>query len=331
MDILISKSGKPVCSQEEYANRREEIKEYLATTVYGRIPPRPEHLRGDTLTKDESFAAGDAVLREITLTMTVDGKEFALPIRSVVPSGEGKFPAFIYVGYDSSIPNKYLPAEEIAEQGYAIFCLSYQDMFDDSKNSKSEIEKFIAPSKRRKDAPGRIALIAWAVSRIIEFMGTLHYIDMKNIAIIGHAMFARVALVAGGYDERIKYVILNNLEFGEQYISSDELFGKSFWDNPHGTADTLSLSLCVPRHIIVCAATNDCISDNRKGFENLAAMSDAYALFGLSGLPSDFIDTDNPTTLRGDNILYRLRGGGSYLSRKDWNAYIDYINSVKST
>ena len=58
MDILISKSGKPVCSQEEYANRREEIKEYLATTVYGRIPPRPEHLRGDTLTKDESFAAG---------------------------------------------------------------------------------------------------------------------------------------------------------------------------------------------------------------------------------------------------------------------------------
>ncbi len=331
MDILVNKSGKPVRSQAEYTKRREEIKEYLALSVFGRIPPRPEHLRGDTVSKDESFAAGDAVLREIALTMTVDGKEFKLPIRSVVPRGEGRFPAFIYIDYGTDIPNKYLPAEEIAEQGYAIFCLSYKDMLGEEKDSKSGIAKFIAPSTRRKDSPGRIALLAWAISRIVEFIGTLTYIDAENIAVIGHSTLARAALVAGGYDERIKYVILNNLEFGEKYLSRPYLFGKGFWENTVGTADTLALALCVPRYIMVGAATDDCVSDNQEGLLSLAALSDAYALFGLSGLDSEYIGTDEPVTLSGDRIFYRLRSGPAYLSRKDWNAYIDYINSIKST
>lgn len=330
MDILINKSGKSVCTQAEYAKRREEIKEHLALSVYGRIPPRPDHLRGDTVTKDESFAAGDAVLREIALTLTIDGKEERLPIRSVVPSGEGKFPAFIYVDYGSDIPNKYLPAEEISERGYAVFCLSYKDMFGDGRGSKSGITKFIAPSARRKDAPGRIALLAWAISRIVEFIGTLPYIDAENIAVIGHGKLARAALVAGGYDERIKYVILNNLEFSEHYISHPELFGKRFWDNGGGACDLLALALCVPRHIIVGMAIDDSASDNLLGFESLTALSGAYTLFDLPGLCAESINTDEPITLSNERIFYRLRSGPAYLSRKDWNAYIDYINSAKS-
>ncbi len=324
MDILTMKN------KEIFIKRRKEIKDYLAKTVYGRIPERPEHLRGETITKDESFAAGEAVLREISLIMTVDGKEFSMPIRSVVPSGEGKHPAFIYVDYESDIPSKYLPAEEIANRGYAIFCLSYKQICGDGADFKSGIAKYIAPSRKRNDAPGKIALLAWAISRVMDFAASLPYIDEGNIAVIGHGLYARAALVAGGYDERCKYVILNSLEFGENYLSHPHLFCKNFWEKADSIYDNLALSLCVPRYIMIGAAIDDCLCDNAEGLCSLTALNGAYELFGKAGLGCDVKTADEPITLSGDGIFYRLRTGPAYLSRKDWNAYIDYINSVKT-
>ena len=330
MDILINKSGKPVNTQDKFAKRREEIKEYLAENIYGRLPERPEHLSGETVTKDTTFAAGDAVLREFSLTLTVEGGEFKMPLRSVAPSGDGKYPAFIYVDYNSDIPSKHLPAEEIIDRGYALFCLSSNDICGYGDDFKSGISKFIAPTRRRKDSPGKIALLAWAILRVLEFAVTLPYIDADNIAVIGHGTLARAALVAGGYDERIKYVILNNLEFGEGYLSRPYLFGKSFWENSDGTADNLALALCAPRHIMVGVAIDDCAADNQKGLENLISLNETYSLFGKSDFTSECNSTDEPITLRSSSIFYRLRRGPAYLSRKDWNAYIDYINDVKS-
>lgn len=330
MEILVNKLGKPVDTQERFAKRREEIKEYLAENIYGRLPERPEHLRGDTVTKDTTFAAGEGVLREISLTLTIDGGEFRIPLRSVAPSGDGKYPAFIYVDYESDIPSKYLPAEEIIDRGYALFCLSYNDICGENDDFKSGISKFIAPTRRRKDSPGKIALLAWAILRVLEFAVTLPYIDADNVAVIGHGTLARAALVAGGYDERIKYVILNNFEFCESYLSRPYLFGKSFWENADGAADNLALSLCAPRHIMVGAAIDDCTGDNQKGVESLISLNEVYSLLGKSGLPYECESTDEPITLHSDTVFYRLRSGPAYLSRKDWNAYIDYINDVKS-
>lgn len=330
MDILTMKSGVCADTQEKFNKRREEIKSYLAEKVFGRIPEPPEHLRADIKAEDKGFGGGVAVLREFELIMALDGREITLPFKSIAPNGEGKYPTFIYIDYDCGVPSKYLPAEEIAERGYAVFCFSYKNVCADDADFKSGIAKYIAPRGRKKDAPGKIALWAWAISRVLDYAANQPYVDEDNVAVIGHGLLARAALVAGGYDERFKYVILNNLEFGEDYISRPYLFCKNFWEITDAACDHLALALCVPRHIIVGAAANDCISDNEKGLCSLAALGSAYELFGKAGLTYSGEMPEEPIALAGDNILYRLREGVPYLSRRDWNAYMDYIDSAKS-
>lgn len=330
MDIFTVNFGASADTKEKFIKRREEIKSYLSESVFGRIPEPPEHLRADIKAEDKCFGGGIAVLREFELVLTVDGREISLPFKSIAPSGEGKYPTFIYIDYDSHVPGKYLPAEEIAERGYAVFCFSYKDVCADGAGFKSGIAKYIAPNGRKKDSPGKIALWAWAISRVADYALNQAYVDVDNVAVIGHGLLARAALVAGGYDERIKYVILNNLEFGEDYISRPYLFCKNFWENAVSDFDSLALSLCVPRHIVIGAAADDCVSDNEKGLCALAALGSAYKLFGKTGLAYNGEVLGAPITLAGDSLLYRLREGVPYLCRRDWNAYMDYIDSVKS-
>ena len=152
------------------------------------------------------------------------------------------------------------------------------------------------------------------------------YVDGNNLAVIGHALLARAALVAGGYDERFKYVILNNFEFGEKYLSRPELFAKRFYESEDGCCDELALALCVPRTIMVGAAIDDVVSDCEKELSALLSLDKAYSPFGKGGFVCD-VKTDTEMLVESDSISYHLREGVPYLSRRDWNVYMGYIDS----
>lgn len=319
MDILKMKSGATVDTADKFNKRREEIKKHLAKSVYGVIPSRPEHLSAEVVSDDQSFGGGIGVVRSLNLRLTIDGEVISLPMHSVVPNREGKFPTFIYIDYESCVPSKYLPAEEIVERGYAVFCISVSDV-------PEKLIKKLTPNKRRKDSPGKIAILSWLISRIADYAMHQSCVDGDNLAVIGHGLLARAALVAGGYDERFKYVILNNFEFGEKYLSRPELFAKRFYEGEDGCCDELALALCVPRTIMVGAAINDVISDCEKEMSALLALDEAYALFGKGGFACE-VKTDEKMLAESDSISYHLREGVPYLSRRDWNVYMDYIDA----
>ena len=327
MDILKMKSGNIADTKEKFNKRREEIKNFLASEVYGRIPAKPEHLGADIESEDRGFGGGIGILRSFKLRITLDGEVFNLPFRSVVPSGEGKHPTIIYIGYDSAIPSKYLPAEEIVERGYGIFSLSLTDIFPEG-SKQNKLFKRLVPIRKRKDSPGQIALLAWLISRIADYAAHQSYVDEFKLGVAGHGLLARAALVAGGYDERFNYVILNSLEFGQKYLSRPELFAKCFADGDGECFDDLALALCVPRTLIVGAATLDVISEREKEFYALNALNAPLTLFEKSGIKADCKEEE--FTAAGDSVFYRLRDGTPYFSRRDWNAYMDYIDSKEA-
>lgn len=325
MNIFTMKSGNIADTKEKFNKRQEEIKKFLTEAVYGRIPDPPEHLGADIIYEDRGFGGGIGILRCFGLKITLDGEVFTLPFKAAVPNGNGKYPTFIYVGEDSAVPNKYLPAEEIVERGYGVFCLSLEDIFPKGEKETKLIKK-LSPSRRKKDSPGRIALLAWLIMRIADYAAHQSYVDEKSLAVIGHGLLARVALVAGGYDKRFKYIILNSLEFGEKYLTNPNIFAKGFSDNADGCFDELALALCVPRTIIVGAAIDDVVSDRESELSALASLHDAYKLFGKNGLKYDE-PIVSEANVKSDSIFYRLRDGVPYLCRRDWNAYMDYIDT----
>ena len=326
MDIL-TKERDITLTKEQFGIRRENIKSHLSESVYGKIPEPPDHLFANIKTEDRGFAAGAAVMREFELIMTVDGKKITLPFKSVVPKENGKYPTFIYIGYDDNLPSRFLPAEEIVERGYALFCFSYKNVCENNGNFKSKLASHIAPSRKRKDSPGKIALWAWAISRVLDYAAHQEYVDKQCLAVVGQGLLARAALVAGGNDERFKYIFLGNLEFGENYISRPYLFCKSFHEKNDSIPDDLALSLCVPRNIIVCSATDDVFCDSEKEIEHLSSLNGYYELFGKLGLNKCKKPSDEPMTVSDGEIFYRLRSGTAYLSRGDWNACMDYIDA----
>ena len=344
-ELLRTKRGKLVKTPADYQRRREEIKQLLEEKEYGFIPPNPEHVRVRIVSEDMSFSAGRAPLRKLEVICTLDGAEFSFPACSVIPKDKTNIPAFIHINFAQEVPHKYLPAEEICDRGFAVFSFCMNDVSPDmSGDFKANCGKHLLKNRRRDSASGKIAIWAWAAMRLMDYVQTLDFIDKENVAVIGHSRLGKAALVAGGFDERFKFVISNDSGccgaaisrggIGETIDVITNVF--PFWFCPGfnknapnyeslGIDQNLLLGLTVPRHLMIGSAELDSWADPESEFLCLASLNSAYAIFGKRGLVhSDAVPTA-PAVLSEGEAHYHVRCGGHYLSREDWNYYMDYI------
>ena len=334
-----------VKTPEDFQKKREEIQKLLMNEQFGTIPPKPDHMYSEVTSIDESFCAGFAPLRHIKLTFELDGETFSFPIAAVIPKSDKKLPAFVHINFRNAVPDKYMLSEEIADEGFAVFSICYGDVSSDNGDFKNGIAKNLVKSRRKGNAPGKIALWAWAAMRVMDYIETLDEIDTENVAVVGHSRLGKTALLAGGFDERFKYVISNDSgccgaaiergKVGETYKVITDVF--PYWFCPSfvkkaGEGKEFSfdqnylLALSVPRTIIIGSAEEDLWADPASEFLCLASVNDAYKIYGKQGLVhNDEIPT--PVTLLKDgDSCYHIRHGKHYLSRKDWRAYMTIIN-----
>ena len=346
-DALKMRCGKRVETPEEFELRRAEIKEILAEEEYGVIPEKPERMRVETVKVDEIFCAGKAPLEELSFIFTdKDGKEYSFPVYAVVPKGKTCVPAFVHINFRPNVPDKYMLSEEIIDRGYALFSFCYQDVARDSDDFRSGIAPFLGGGRRKKNSPGKIAMWAWAAMRVMDYIETRAEIDKDNVAVIGHSRLGKTALVAGGYDERFKYIISNDSGCSGAAISRGKggesverintvfpfWFSRRYNENAksfeeRGFDQNFLLTLSVPRHIMIGSAEEDLWADPTSEFLNLASMKEAYGIFGKKGLiHKDRVPEPKSFLGKGD-ALYQIRHGMHYFSREDWIAYMDYIDS----
>ena len=345
-DVLTFNSGNKVKDEKDFELRREEIKMLLEDYEYGCIPEKPEHMDVDEVGFDGVFCAGKAPLRRLKFTFTIGEDKFSFPVTAVIPKKEGKHPAFVHISLSPDVPDKYMPAEEIADRGYAVFSFCYEDVTKDNKNFKSGAAKYLTKSRKRQNASGKIAIWAWAAMRVADYIQALDNIDKENLAVIGHSRLGKSALLAGAFDDRFKYVISNNSgcsgaamlrgKTGENLSTLLESHSEWFcprysdyviFENNLPLDQHFLLAASAPRHILIGSAYEDVWSDPESEFISAYLASEVYEkIYGISGLIHENKFPEPNTVLDKGSICYHIREGVSYLSREDWNTYMNYID-----
>ena len=336
-----------VKNAKDFEKKQDKIRKLLSERQYGQIPKKPDHMYVEVSDTYENFAAGIAERKRLTLTFEMEGKCFSIPAISVIPKNKKNCPAFVYMSFEDGDANKYMPTEEIVERGFALFTFCYKDVTSDDGNFKDGIAKHLVSSRRKNTAPGKIALWAWAAMRLMDYVETLgDAIDLDNVAVIGHSRLGKTALLAGGFDERFKHVISNDSgcagaalergKVGERYDRISRVF--PYWFCPAFNRDAAAgvdfpfdqnflVSLSIPRHIIIGSAMEDVWADPASEFLTLASLEDVYKLYGKKGLIHNGEIPTKSVILSSGDATYYVREGTHYLSRHDWNTYMDIIES----
>lgn len=347
-DIFTFNDGTPVKDIHDFERRREQLKKLLEEHEYGKIPKKPDGFRVEITNTDKSFCAGKAPLLTLKLTVRIGESEFSFPVYSVIPSTPGRHPAFVHINFRPNVPDRYLPSEEIADRGYAVFSFCYNDVTKDDADFKSGLANILVPSKRQGDTPGKIALWAWAAMRVMDYIETLDTVDTDNVAVIGHSRLGKTALLAGAFDERFKYVISNDSgcsgaailrkKTGENLAILAAV--RHYWFCPNYAKyitreedlpldQHFLLAASAPRHILVGSAKEDTWADPESEFISTYLAGEVYErIYGIPGVCHEGKIPKALTVLDGGSICYHIREGGHYLSREDWNIYMNYIDKM---
>lgn len=348
--LLKFKNGKEVKTKEAFERRRAELKDILQKEVYGYLPPAPDHLKVELKEEEsERFLAGFGIRRNYIFHCEIDGEDATFPVTQIMPKKEGKIPVFVCINFGEDIVHKYLPLEEIVQRGYGLFVIKYQDVAKDSADFRFGMAKYLCQNRRIATAPGKIAMWAWACMRVMDYLPNFENVDLDHVAVIGHSRLGKTALLAGAMDERFRYVISNDSGCSGAALSREKEGERieqicdrfPYWFCPRykryvGKESEMPfdqhflLSLIAPRHLMVGSAENDLWAGPKNEFLSTVAANEAYALYGMKGLVHNGTLPSPDTDLSEGDCLYHYRRGDHYLSRLDWNAYMDFIDEKRN-
>src|SRR6185437_14346777 len=155
-------------TKEDWARRREQIKELILGYEYGHPAPNPGNVKGE-VTSTKTLESG-ATEREVTLSMGPEGK---VTTKVVITTPAGKGPFAIIVKGD--LCWKRVAPEIVAEvikRGYAMAEFDRTMIAPDDKTR----DKGVLAAYPDADE-GDLAAWAWGFSRVIDYLLTQDYVD----------------------------------------------------------------------------------------------------------------------------------------------------------
>ena len=323
---------------------KEEMIDILQREEYGYLPPKPEKI---TFTVEEDvipkFCAGNAVCNKVTANCVISGKAFSFPFYATLPTEKGKYPFFIHINFRPDNPDRYMPTEEIIDNGFAVFSLFYEDVTSDDGDFTDGLAGVLLPDGvRNATDPGKIAMWAWAAQRVMDYAETLSDIlDLGCATVCGHSRLGKTALFTAMTDERFAFSYSNNSGCsgdalargtnGERVADICKNFPFWFCENYKEYCNNEEnmpfdqhylLASIAPRNVLVGSAAEDAWADPVSQFLCCVAAGKAFEKeFSCENrLPK--IDDKY---LQGD-LGFHMRKGKHYFSRKDWQRLIEFIN-----
>lgn len=323
---------------------REKMLEILQEQVYGKIPPAPESISFKTEEKVfPFFCAGKAVCNKITATCVINNEEFSFPFFASLPTDEKKHPFFIHINFDDSVFCKYMPIEEVIDNGFAVLSFCHNDVTKDNDDFSDGLAGVLFKNGARKpDDPGKIAMWAWAAHRVMDYAETMnHVLDLDCAVVCGHSRLGKATLLAAASDERFPFAYSNNSgctgaalsrgKQGETVRFICNRFPYWFCENYQKYADNEQsmafdqhylVASVAPRRVLVGSASEDAWAD---------PVSEQLCCFAASpAFKKGFVCPDRRANIgeeffHGD-IGYHLRKGNHYFSREDWQKLIKFVN-----
>jgi hypothetical protein len=334
---------------EAWQKCREQIIHLLCKEEYGFLPPAPVKLSWETTETQEDFCAGKAPLRKVLLHATLDNDNlFTFPISVVIPVSDKKLPFFVHISFSPLVPDKYMPSEEIADNGFGMLSFYYEDVTADNGNFTNGIAGALGYNDN--SISGKIMLWAWAAMRVMDFAVTLPELDTSCSAVVGHSRLGKTALLAGALDTRFEYVISNNSgccgaaisreKQGERIQNITDMFPYWFragFEKYAGNEASMPfdqhflLAASAPRHVYVASAADDSWADPESEFLGCVLAGEVWAKLKFAG----FICDDNTPMIgkpyHSGRVAYHVRDGVHYLGREDWQRFMQFISGHQGT
>lgn len=323
---------------------REQMLDILQSEVYGYIPPKPERL-SFVVTENfiGDFCAGKAVCNKVTANCVINNKEFSFPFYEAIPTDNKKHPFFIHINFRDSIPDLYMPSEELIDNGFAVFSFCYSDVTADNGDFRDGLAGVLYEDGIRQswDA-GKIAIWAWAAHRVMDYAQTLnHVLDLSCAIVCGHSRLGKTALLASATDERISFVYSNDSgcsgaalarnKQGETVKDICKQFPYWFCENYKKYMDNEQrmpfdqhylVASTAPRRVLVGSASEDSWADPVS--EMLCCVA-AGSAFQHPFECEDRLPQVGDEFFKGD-IGYHMRKGRHYFGREDWLKLIKFVN-----
>lgn len=352
LPILKREDGTEV-TRENWEARRLEMREALEKYSYGHTPPAPVRVWTEELAEAPEFQLNYAgKVRQERRLLYFETKEgiCSFPFVLAVPLHVEKPPVFLHLAFRQDMPDRYVPVEEITDAGYALAVVCYKDMVNDNHfgdYSDGIAAHFGTVRERDPEEWGKIGMWAYGASRILDYLLTREDIDAAHTAVIGHSRLGKTALWTAAQDERFWAAISNNSGYGgaatskhgegervqdflrvgswDWYCENFKLFtGQKEDEKPYDQA--YLLALIAPRYLCVGSAVEDKGADPKSEFLTSLWASQAWELLGAQGLVTPDRMPEVGDVLHEGNVGYHLRGGRHFLSREDWNYYIQFLN-----
>ncbi|MGQ9919670.1 MAG: dienelactone hydrolase family protein, partial [Bryobacteraceae bacterium] len=211
--------GRRVRSQQDWQQRRAEIRRLFEHYITGTWPPPPKRV-----TAREVSRRREGRVEVVALRLELDGRrEPSIGLRLSIPEGRGPFPVFLGPAWTENWARLAL------RRGYLCAIYAGSDSWDDAAALKELYPEHDFPLIARR---------AWAGARVLDYLETLPAADMARVVLTGHSRDGKQALYLAAFDERIRAVIpsssgtfgANPFRFtGEQYFS-ESLERKTRWD-----------------------------------------------------------------------------------------------------
>lgn len=214
--LIYEKDGKeyPIKTQEEWAAKKEWIREQYKYGISGHYPDAPDNLTSEILLD----SIGDGVrIQKIRLDFGPSHKA-KMHLELWLPLDAQNVPVFMTQYTHGDWGHLAL------RRGYAVCLYAGGDSWDDTQAYQAIYPAYDFSMLMRR---------AWGASRVVDYLYTRQEINKNQIAITGHSRNGKQALWAAAFDERIAAVI----------PSSSGTGGEAPWrfGDPQYASETLDL------------------------------------------------------------------------------------------
>lgn len=323
---------------------RDSMLDVLQRECYGYLPPKPDAVcfavEEDTI---RSFCGGKAQLHRVTANCTIGEKTFSFPFFAAMPGDQARHPFFIHINFREDVPDRYMPTEEIIDNGFAVLSFCHDDVTTDNGDFTNGLAGVLYPDgKRAPTDAGKIALWAWAAQRVMDWAVTqTDALDTECGIVCGHSRLGKTALFAAATDPRFAFAYSNDsgcsgaaLARGTKGETVRDIYTRfPFWfcerygqyvdhedDMPFD--QHYLIASVAPRFVLVGSASEDEWADPVS--EQLACLAAASAFPGGFVCPDRLAETDE-VFLDGD-LGYHLRRGKHCFTRDDWHRLFRFVH-----
>ena len=324
----------------------EQILETLLTQEYGFLPPAPEKLEVEETSCYDRFCAGKAPLKELKFTAHCAFGDFSFPVSYACPKSDHPLPCVVLLRFGEPLASRYWPAEEVADLGYAVLSVYYQDISTDNGDFTTGLAGLVYPEgKRQPDQCGKLGLWAWAAIRILEYALTLPEIDPARISVAGHSRLGKTALLAGALEPRFFCAWSNNSGCGGAALARENTgetvadicrkFPYWFCENYYPYADHeetmpfdqhFLLAANATHKVYVASAEDDAWACPKNEYLSCVAASKYFQAAGKTGFVHPKRLPVVGDAFHDGEIGYHLRAGCHYMSREDWQQFICFAD-----